>query len=204
MGFGEELTKLQQAARIAAGFAAVALGGEDRVALAVGSAGGARAHRAVSGRGGLSRLLRMLDQLAPTGHTDLPATVRAALDAAPGRGVCLLVSDLLEPQGVLAGAREARRRGFDVAIIEVLTPMEVDPPDLSGFDLEDAETGELVELPASGARERYAEALAGHRHAIDEAAASMEATVLRATTADGFEVIVTRALQAGLVGGGSR
>lgn len=203
MGFGADPTKLEQAARIAAGFAAVGLGGEDRVALAVGSSAGTRAHRPVSGRAGLGRILGMLDELRPAGTTDLPAAVRSALAAAPGRGVCLIASDLFEPQGVLAGAREARRRGFDVAIVEVLTPMEVDPPDLSGFDLEDAETGELVELPATGAKERFAAALAEHRRTIDEAAASLEATVLRATTAQPFERIVTRALELGLLAGGA-
>jgi uncharacterized protein (DUF58 family) len=194
--------KLRQAARIAAGFAAVALGGDDRVALAVGSAGSAQAHRPVSGRAGLPRLLATLDRIAAVGTTDLPATVRKVMDAAPGRGVCILVSDLFEPQGILAGAREARRRGNEVAIVEVLTPFEIDPPDLSGFDLEDEETGEIVELPEHGMRERYLEALATHRASVDEAAREIGAAVLRATTAEPFEGIVTRALAAGLLVGG--
>lgn len=197
-------SKVRQAARIAAGFAAVALGGEDRVALAAGSGGAARAVPPVSGRAGLPRLLSVLDRLAAVGTTDLPATVRAVLDAAPGRGVCVIISDLFEPQGVLVGAREARRRGHDVAIIEVLAPFEVEPPDLSGFDLEDEETGEIVELPEHGMRERFQAALAAHRSQIDEAARSIEAAVVRTTTDEPFETIVTRALGAGLLGGGVR
>jgi uncharacterized protein (DUF58 family) len=194
-------TKLRQAARIAAGFAAVALSGEDRVALAVGSAGTAVAHRPVTGRAGLPRLLAMLDRIAAVGKTDLPSTVRTALDAHPGRGVCVIISDLFEPQGVLAGAREARRRGNEVAIVEVLAPFEIDPPDLDGFDLEDEETGEIVELPENGMRERFQAALALHRSRIDEAAGSMDAAVVRTSTAEPFETIVTRALGAGLLGG---
>ena len=203
MHFGAP-TKLRQAARIAAGFAAVALGGEDKVALAVGSGGEALALRPVSGRAGLPRLLTTLDRLAAVGHTDLPAAVRAALDAAPGRGLAVILSDLFEPQGVLAGAREARRRGHEVAIIEVLAPFEIEPPDLSGFDLEDEETGELVELPEHGMRERFQQALALHRERIQEAARSIDAVVVRATTDEPFETIVTRALGAGLLGGAPR
>jgi hypothetical protein len=125
-----------------------------------------------------------------------------ALFAAPGRGVCILISDLFESQGVLAGAREARRRGHEVAIVEVLAPFEIDPPDLAGFDLEDEETGEIVALPEHGMRERFAEALALHRQRIDEAARSISAIVVRTTTAEPFEAIVTRSLAAGLLGGG--
>jgi uncharacterized protein (DUF58 family) len=199
------LTKLRQATRIAAGFAAVALGGEDRVGIAVGSGEQARGQRPVSGRAGLTRILSSLDRLSATGRTDLAASVRAALDATSsvsGRGVCLLVSDLFESEGVLAGAEEARRRGQQVAIVEVLTPFEIDPPDLSGLDLEDEETGELVELPEHGMRERFAVALAEHRAQIDEAARALDAAVVRTTTAESFETIVTRALAAGLLGGG--
>ena len=200
MSYGRP-TKLRHAARIAAGFAAVALGGEDRVAIAAGSEGAARAHPAVSGRARLPRLLAMLDQLAAVGRTDMPATVRAVLDASPARGVCFILSDLFEAQGALAGAREARRRGHEVAIVEVLAPFEIEPPDLSGCDLEDEETGELVELPEHGVRERFAEALAAHRHRIDEAARSIGAAVVRTTTDEPFEAVVTRALSAGLLGG---
>jgi len=146
----------------------------------------------------------MLDRLAAVGSTDLPATVRTVLDAAPGRGVCVIISDLFEPQGVLAGASEARRRGHEVAIVEVLAPFEVDPPDLSGFELEDEETGEIVELPERGARERFQEALALHRRNVDDGARSLEAAVVRTTTDEPFESIVTRALGAGLLGRGAR
>lgn len=200
MGFGTP-TKLRQAARIAAGFAAVALGGEDRVAVASGSAGEANVLRPVSGSMALPRVLAALDTLAAVGTTDLPAAVRKAAEASKGRGVCLIVSDLFEPQGVLASAREARLRGNEVAIVEVLAPFEIEPPDLSGFEVEDEETGEIVELPPSGARAQFAAALRRHREAIDEAARDMGAVVLRATTAESFEGVVMRAIAAGLVGG---
>jgi uncharacterized protein (DUF58 family) len=203
MSYGSP-AKIRQAARIAAGLAAVALGGDDRVALAVGSAGTARAQRPVSGRAGLPRLLATLDSLAAVGSTDVSAAVRLGLDATPGRGVCVILSDLFEPQGVLASAREARRRGHEVALVEVLAPFEIDPPDLSGFDLEDEETGEVVELPEHGMRERFQQALATHRSQIDEAARALDVAVVRTTTDEPFEAIVTRALGTGLLGGGTR
>lgn len=200
-GLEEGVTKLQQAKRILAGFAAVALGGEDRVALAAGSTDGTRGHRAVTGRAGLARLLGMLDPLAPGGRTDLPRAVRTALDASPGKGICVIASDLFEPDAVLAGAREACRRGQEVVLVEVLTPFELAPPDLTGYDLEDEETGELVELDERDVQARYADALAEHVARIDEAARTLGVTVVRTSTAEPFEAIVTRALGAGVLGG---
>jgi len=91
-----------------------------------------------------------------------------------------------------------------VAIVEVLARFEIDPPDLSGFDLEDEETGELVELPEHAAGELFRESLAIHRQNIDDAARSIGAMVVRTTTDEPFETIVTRALSAGLLGGGPR
>jgi uncharacterized protein (DUF58 family) len=187
-------TKLRQAARIAAGFAAVALGGEDRVAVA--------GVRPVNGRAGLPRVLASLDRISATGKTDLAASVREVV-AGHSRGLCVIVSDFFEPQGVLAGAREARKHGQDVALVEVLAPFEVDPPDLDGMDLECEETGEIVELPATGTRERFLEALAAHRAQIDEAARFIDAPVVRTTTDEPFEAIVTRALSAGVFAGSS-
>jgi hypothetical protein len=86
----------------------------------------------------------------------------------------------------------------------VLAPFEINPPDLSGFDLEDEETGELIELPEHGMRERFEQALAAHRAHIDEAARAMGAIVARTTTDEAFEAIVTRALGMGLLAGGAR
>jgi hypothetical protein len=53
-------------------------------------------------------------------------------------------------------------------------------------------------------RERFRMGLEEHRRAIDDAARSMDATVVRTTTAEPFEAIVTRALSVGLLRGGVR
>lgn len=203
MGYGSP-TKLRHATRIAAGFAAVAFGSEDRVALASGSSTDRQVLRPMGGRGALPRVLATLDGLGPRGTTDMTGTVLGALDAAPGRGVCIILSDLFEPQGVLASARVARLRGQEVAIVEVLAPFEIDPPDLSGYDVEDEETGELVELPATGMRERFRATLAAHRAEIDAAARALDAVVVRTTTDEPFETVVTNALASGLLRGRTR
>jgi uncharacterized protein (DUF58 family) len=91
-----------------------------------------------------------------------------------------------------------------VALVEVLDPFEIDPPDLGDVDLEDEETGEIVALPPRGAREAYRAALAVHRAAVDEGAAALGAPVLRVSTADAFDDVVAAALRAGVLRHGGR
>jgi uncharacterized protein (DUF58 family) len=201
MAFGSP-SKLRQGARIAAGLAAVALSGEDRFAALGAGAGVLAAMRASGGRGGMARLLPFLESLTAQGQTDLASAASAVANAAGGRALCVIVSDLLDPAGALAGARAVRARGHEVALVEVLDPIEIEPPDLSDLDLEDAETGEIVALPPRGAKEAYRAALARHRADVDDGAADLGAVVLRATTAQAFDDIVGEALQAGLLRAG--
>jgi uncharacterized protein (DUF58 family) len=96
-----------------------------------------------------------------------------------------------------------RSRGHEVALVEVLDPYELCPPDLSGLVVEDEETGEVVELPPSRALEGYGKALLAHRAAVDAEAAQLGAPVLRARTDESFDAVVVRALQAGFVRAGN-
>jgi uncharacterized protein (DUF58 family) len=201
MRFGAP-SKLRQATRIAAGLAAVALSGEDRFAAVATSAGAVTATRASGGPAGMARLLAFLDALSAAGKTDLAGAAAAVAGAAGGRALCVIVSDLLDPAGALAGARAVRARGHDVALVEVLDPLEIDLPDLTDVDLEDDETGEIVALPPGGVGEAYRAALAAHRAAVDDGAAELGAPVLRVTTAEPFDDVVGAALRAGLLRGG--
>ena len=201
MGFGSP-TKLRQAARVAAGLATVALSGEDRFAAIGSASGGLSATRASGGRGGMARLLPFLEGLTPAGKTNLAGAALAVSGAVGGRALCVLLSDMHDPAGALAGARALKTRGHDVALVEVLDPFEIDPPDLADVDLEDEETGEIVSLTPRGAREAYRMALAAHRASVDAGASDLGAPVLRVSTAEPFDAVVEGALRAGLLSGG--
>lgn len=201
MRFGAP-SKLRQAARVAAGLAVVALSAEDRFAVIGTSQAGVAVERASGGRVGLARLLAFLDALEGGGETDVASAAGAVASAAGGRALSVILGDLLDPAGALAGARALRSRGHEVALIEVLDPLEIDPPDLADVDLEDEETGEILTLPPGGVREAYRAALARHRADVDAGAAELGAPVLRVTTAEPFDDIVGAALRAGLLRGG--
>jgi uncharacterized protein (DUF58 family) len=202
MGFGRP-TKLVQAARLAAGLTAVALAGEDRVAALSTSGRPDEALRSMMGRRTLPRFLAMLDKLEAGGPTDLARAATTATACAGGRGLCVILSDFFDPQGAMSGAQALRDRGHDVALIQVLDPFEIDPPELGGVVLEDEETGELVELPDSGARAAYLQALADHYQQLEDQAAEMGAPVMRVTTQEPFDALVAQALTSGFMRAGT-
>jgi uncharacterized protein (DUF58 family) len=202
MAFGAP-TKLRQACRIAAGLAAVALSGEDRVAMLAFSDARGAAMRAVSGRKGLAKLLASLETLSPSGKTDLGAAVASVSAVAGGRALALVLSDFLDPNGVTPALRALAARGHELALVEVLDPFEIDPPDLAGAELEDEETNEIIELPSGDVRAAYRAALAAHRARIDDVARELAAPVLRVTTEEPFDSIVGKALSTGFVRGGT-
>lgn len=202
MGFGRP-TKLRQAARLAAGLTAVALAGEDRVAALSTSGRPGEALRSMAGRKTLPRFLAMLDKLEPGGRTDLAAAAATATACAGGRGLCVIISDFFDPNGAIKGAQAMRDRGHDIALIEVLDPFEIDPPELAGMVLEDEETGELIELPDGGARAVYLEALERHREQLEADATKLAAPVLRVSTRDPFDALVAQALTSGFMRAGT-
>jgi uncharacterized protein (DUF58 family) len=201
MAFGRP-TKLRQATRVAAGVAAIAIKSEDRAAVASATTRAPGVVRASGGSAGATRMHAFLDALRPGGETDLAAAVNAVTSAVGGRALCVIVSDLLDPLGALNGARAARARGHEVALVEVLDPIEIDPPDLADVDLEDEETGARVTLPPGGVRAAYRAAFARHRREIDDGAAEIGAPVLHVTTEQAFDDVVADGLRAGLLRGG--
>ncbi|MGE0712035.1 MAG: DUF58 domain-containing protein [Planctomycetota bacterium] len=145
MGTGQP-PKLPFARELAAALSYVALAAGDRVTLrVVRGAEAARPFGPLRGRHGLTRLLRHLSQdSAPRGQTSLDGAVRAFLSRSPARGVVLLISDLLDPAGVRGPLERLRYSGFEVHVLHVVAPDELEPQVGADLDLEDVETGRVV------------------------------------------------------------
>jgi len=195
MAFGSP-SKLRQAARVAAGLAAVAVGAEDTVALASLSAGGLRVG---AGSRGLRRVLGTLSQLRATGGTDLAKAARSMRSVIGGRGLCVVLSDLWDPAGPLEAARTLRLAGHDVVLARVLCPFERHPAGLDGFTLEDHETGGLLDLPPQGVLEAYAAAFSEYEAALVEGARELGVTWLPIGTEEAFDTVILRALTSGVL-----
>jgi uncharacterized protein (DUF58 family) len=138
--------KLLFAKRAAAALGYIALAGEDRVVTTALSGRTARRHSGLRGSGRIFRLLGNLSGIQPAeGPTDLLLAARHAAAMLSGRGVVVLLSDLLDPSADRM-IRELAATGSELIILHTLSPEELDPPLEGDLKLVDAETGEGIDV----------------------------------------------------------
>ena len=144
MAWGEP-TKLTYASQIAAALGYVALARYDRLTV---TALGERSQQLSSlrGRSRLAALLAFLDGLRPSGAIDLSAALAGQRVDRRAGGLAIVISDLLSPEGYEEGLDALLQAGLDVVVIQVLSPQELEPAEGGDVELEDAETGEIVQV----------------------------------------------------------
>jgi len=145
MDFGHP-TKLAYAARLAAALGFVGLVGLERVGVGLMRERTAEGWAPVRGRNQFPALLDFLTGVTPTGATRLNDALASYAMRARESGVAVIISDLLDPQGYEAGLRALLERRFDIHLIHLLDPEEMNPDFSGDFRLADAETGEIREL----------------------------------------------------------
>ncbi len=140
--------KLVFAKRAAAALGYIALASEDRVSVTVLSGRAARRQPSLRGSGRVFRLLSNLSTLdVAAGPSDLVAGARHAAAQLSGRGVVVLISDLLDPSADRV-IRELAATGSELVILHVLSPDELDPQLAGDLRLVDAETGDGIDVTA--------------------------------------------------------
>jgi uncharacterized protein (DUF58 family) len=145
MTFGAP-SKLLFAKRAAAALGYIGLASEDRVRVTALSGRIARRRTSLRGSGRVFRLLADLSAIdAADGPTDLLAAARHAAAQLHGRGVVILLSDLLDPAADRV-IRELAATGSELIILHVLSPDELDPSLEGDLRLLDAETGEGLDV----------------------------------------------------------
>jgi len=140
--------KLLFAKRAAAALGYIGLASEDRVAVSALSGRVARRRAALRGSGRVFRLLADLSAIGVAdGPTDLLAAARHAAAQLHGRGVIVLLSDLLDPSADRV-IRELAATGSELIVMHILSPDELDPPLEGDLRLVDSETGDRVDITA--------------------------------------------------------
>lgn len=169
--------KLLFAKRAAAALGYIGLASEDRVTVSALSGRIARRRAALRGSGRVFRLLADLSAIAPAeGSTDLLAAARPAAAQLHGRGVVILLSDLLDPAADRV-IRELAATGSELIILHVLSPDELDPRLEGDLRLVDVETGERVDITADLATiDAYRRRLADWKTAFADLAAKRRAS----------------------------
>lgn len=193
-------TKLDQARRIAASLAYIALANLDRANVFYFSTDlGADAGMA-RGKGQFHKILEFLRRApeAGGGPTRLLASTRTFAQRAKRRGLVYLLSDFFDPAGFEEALRLLRFHQFETHAVQILDPAERDSQLRGDLRLLDAEGGAPLEVTADAAL------LRGYRKELGNFLAALETFCARhgigyalASTETAFEDLVLRVLRGG-------
>jgi hypothetical protein len=160
-----------------------------------------RAGPVLRGRHSLWRMLEYLESVEPGENTPLAEGLKSFCIRNTGKGVLVLITDLMDKNGYQSALRFLLTQQMDVYVIHVLCPEELDPPmkgDLKLIDCEDAEIAEItISQPLL---ERYRKTLASFIGGAREFCSRRGMTYMTASTQTPVETLVLKHLrQRGLV-----
>ncbi|MFN8372255.1 MAG: DUF58 domain-containing protein [Anaerolineae bacterium] len=159
--------KLLFAKRIFAGLAYTSLNSNDRMLMTAISDRGLEHFGPVRGRGMSVAMLRFVHRLKPAGATDLNAALKNYSLRGGRPGLCIIISDMFSPSGYTEGVNHLLSKGYEVALVHVLSPDEITPPLAGDLRLMDSETGTPQEVSVDGGmRELYIKRLEAWREGI--------------------------------------
>lgn len=197
MDWGEP-NKLWYAARAAGAVGYVALAGLDRVTVSVlGAAHGNGTFPARRGRQQAMALFSFLQTVDAGRQAALGPRLRSYAAAALQPGPLLIASDLFD-EGWSAGLGALAARGFEVTVLHVLAPEEVDPPLEGDLRLVDVEDGHEVEVTADYPMlQRYREGLAAWQAEVRRFCSAREMRYVPVVTDVPFEELLFAVLRTG-------
>jgi len=150
MTFGQP-RKFDFARQVAAAVGYVALCGFDRVSIQpfpdhpeeLAARG---ALRSVRGRKSAVSFFQHLHQLQAAAPARLNEALRRGALEARQTGVAVILSDFLDPDGYETGLNALLGRGFQIDVVQILSPEELEPATYGDLKLVDAETGGVQEV----------------------------------------------------------
>ena len=148
MDFGDP-TKLHYGKQIAAALSFIGLVNHDRVVLDAFSTKLESSLPNVRGRSQMWRVVQYLENLKPSGSSNLTAAAKAFAIKHTGKGVVVVVSDFLDKHGYEDALRYLLARNLDIYVIHVLSQEEVEPELVGDLRLVDAEDDDFAEITVS-------------------------------------------------------
>jgi uncharacterized protein (DUF58 family) len=200
MDFGTP-TKLHFARQVAAALAFIGLVNMDRVVIEAFNERLTQSLPAVRGRRSLFRVLDFLQKLEPAGPSNLREALRAFSIKSSGKGVVVLLTDLMDKGGYEDALRYLVARQFDIYVIQILSQEETDPEIVGDLKLVDVEDNDEAEITVSGPlMERYKQNLAAYQSGIQQYCNRRGITFLFTSNQVPFDrLVLTYLRQRGLV-----
>jgi uncharacterized protein (DUF58 family) len=160
MDFGAP-TKLHFARQLAAALGFIGLARGDRVKIETLGQRPGQPAPVLRGRRSLWQLLEYLEGLRPGEGTSLADGCKNFCLRNSGKGIVVLISDLMDKGGYEAGLRYFLAQEMDIYVIHVLSAEEMEPELQGDLELIDCEDGDKAEITVSGPLlKRYKQTLA--------------------------------------------
>jgi uncharacterized protein (DUF58 family) len=146
MDFGTP-TKLEYAKQLAAALGFIGLVRGDRVRIETLGQSARAPGPVLRGRKSLWRMMDYLNSVVPEENVPLVQGVKNFCTRNSGKGILILITDLMDKTGYEAALRYLVSQQMDVYVIQVLSAEEIDPDvkgDLKLLDCEDADVAEIT------------------------------------------------------------
>lgn len=151
--------------------------------------------RDLRGRRRTHDLARFLCSLRPAGVVPFTDACRRTALTRRGKGVMVVLSDFFIKEGYETGLRLLLGRGYDLFLIQCLSPQEVDPTGPNGLAgdlrLKDVEDADVAEVTISAPLlKRYKANLAAYCDQLRDFAARREISLLTVRTDTPLDVLI--------------
>ena len=195
MDYGEP-RKLEYARKVAAALSYLALLNHDRVNLVAFADGLQRVFPTRRGKNQAPQVFRFLESILPSGQTSLQSALRGFFSVPRTRGLVVVISDFLDPDGIEGAFAVLRRFRHEVVAVHVLSPEEREPQLPEEVVLVDAEDGTASELEVTPSLlEAYRKTLQRHIGEIEAYARKYGWAYVQARTELPFEDLMLKVLR---------
>jgi len=191
MDWGKPVTKGLYVKRLAAALAYIGLVNYDRVSVYGYNDTLAHEMKAIRGRRYAAQLMTFLDEIPMEGGSNFSEVARRFASRNTGKGVVVILSDFMDKSGYEDGMRYLVGRNYDIYMIHVLSPQEIDPTLVGDLKLRDVEDDDLAEVTISKALlDRYKANLTSFCMDLKDYCNRREITYLFTNTRVEFDVLV--------------
>jgi len=195
MGLGEP-AKTMFAKRLAAALGYVSLVNNNRLTISLFADGLRVQLTHMRGRGYLPQMAEMLLTTECDGFSDFEKACRDAATSRIGSGITIVISDFLFKQGYEAALRRLIGARYDLYLVQVLSPQEIEPELGGDLKLLDIEDGDAAEITVSAALLKYYKRnLAAYCSELNEFCTRRGAVYVRRDSADSVESLVLNYLR---------
>lgn len=195
MNFGEPSKELF-IRRLAAALGYVSLVNNNRLNITCFADGIVDELKFMRGRNYISRMAHLLLTTPDSGLSHLEKTCRQIASERMGAGVIVVMSDFLFKEGFESGLLRLMGPRYDLYVIQVLAPQEIEPILAGDLKLIDVEDFDSTEITISGALLNYYKRnLAAYCNELKDFCARRGAAYVLANSADSVESLVLNYLR---------